>query len=202
MRHALQPLFGDLTDEVLREYRRIERVVEAEQPFRRYRGVLAEALGRAAVVVGVRVPNGESHVLSETLPEWPLFADTDLVLQRLRDFGLRIAVLSNVDDDLIAGTLRQLTVDFDEIVTAEQVRSYKPADAHLVEFQRRSGVGRRGWIHAGASWFHDVEPARRLGIEVVYVNRQRTDVPDSSAWIVENLRELPDAVLDIFEGRN
>ena len=90
--------------------------------------------------------------------------------------GLRYAlgILSNVDDDLLAGTLRRLTVDFELIVTAEQVRSYKPAHGHFDEARRQ--IGDRRWLHAAQSWFHDVEPACKLAIPSAWVNRKNESV--------------------------
>ena len=80
-------------------------------------------------------------------------------------------MLSNVDDDLLAGTLRHFEMEFDLLVTAEQVRSYKPAHGHFLK--ARELVRGLQWLHAAQSYFHDIEPACELGIPVVWVNRNR-----------------------------
>jgi FMN phosphatase YigB (HAD superfamily) len=83
----------------------------------------------------------------------------------------RLGILSNVDDDLIAATLRHFPgVHFDLIVTAQQVNAYKPAYAHFEVARRRLGVAR--WLHAAQSYFHDVVPATALHVPVVWVNRK------------------------------
>jgi 2-haloacid dehalogenase/putative hydrolase of the HAD superfamily len=97
-----------------------------------------------------------------------------------------------VDDDLLAGTRRHLEVTFDVVVTAQQVRSYKPGHAHFREARRRIGDAR--WLHAAQSFFHDVVPARELGIPVAWINRKaehsQADVaPDLE---LRTLAELPE----------
>jgi 2-haloacid dehalogenase/putative hydrolase of the HAD superfamily len=93
-----------------------------------------------------------------------------------------------VDDDLLAGTLRHLPVRFDLLVTAQQVRAYKPQPAHF-EAARR-WVGGRPWLHVAQSAFHDVAPARRLGIPVVWVNRKGEPLPAGTAPPEREVRTL------------
>jgi len=83
--------------------------------------------------------------------------------------GYRLGILSNIDNDLFDATRRQFTVDFDLVVTAEQVGSYKPAAGHFEA--ARSKLGTTPWLHAAQSYFHDVVPARTHGIPVVWINR-------------------------------
>jgi FMN phosphatase YigB (HAD superfamily) len=109
------------------------------------------------------------------LPGWRPFPDTCPALEALHGAGYRLGILSNVDDDLLAGTLKHFPVPFDLLVTAQQVGSYKPAHGHFLEARRRL-AGRR-WLHAAQSFFHDVEPAGALGIPVVWVNRKSERSP-------------------------
>lgn len=92
--------------------------------------------------------------------------------------GCRLGILSNVDDDLLDGTRRQLEVPFDPVVTAAQVRSYKPAPGHFLEARRRLPSGAR-WLHAAQSYFHDVAPCRGLGIPVAWINRKSQAAGDA-----------------------
>ncbi|HEV2719662.1 MAG TPA: HAD-IA family hydrolase [Thermoanaerobaculia bacterium] len=98
------------------------------------------------------------------------FPDTNAALERLRGAGYRLGILSNVDDDLLAATRRHFSVGFDLIVTAQQVRSYKPGHAHFLEARKRIGEAR--WLHAAESNFHDIVPANALGIENAWINRR------------------------------
>ena len=154
----------------LQLYMEIEPVVEAEA-YRSYRDVLTETARRVAARLEWTISGPEAAFLPDSLPEWPVFEDTRAGLLQLVEAGHRLGILSNVDDDLLAATLRRLDVPFDPdlIVSAQAVGSYKPSHGHFLEARRRIGGGR--WLHAAQSWFHDVVPALELGIPVAWVNR-------------------------------
>jgi len=156
-------------DVVLRVYHELEPRIQAER-YRRYRDVLALAARAVAERLGWRLAPGREAFLPESLATWPPFPDTNDALRRLRDAGHRLIILSNVDDDLIAGTRRHLAVDFDAVITAEQVGSYKPAPGHFTTARKRIGDAR--WLHVAQSYFHDVQPARALGIPSAWINRK------------------------------
>jgi len=84
--------------------------------------------------------------------------------------GYELGILSNVDDDLLAGTRRHFTVDFSLLVTAQQVRSYKPAAGHFTTARVR--IGDQRWLHAAQSYFHDITPAVAHRIPVAWINRK------------------------------
>ena len=152
---------------LLHLYHEIEPALQVG-PFRSYREVLTLVAGRIAERLGW--PAGDDGFLPESLPSWPPFEDTNPALAALRSRGYRLAILSNVDRDLLDGTMRHFPVSFDFVITAADVRAYKPAEEHFRAGRERAGPDR--WVHAAQSWFHDVVPARRLGIPVVWVNRK------------------------------
>jgi len=154
--------------EVLAAYAKIEPAVEAEA-FRSYRDVLAETALRVAKHFSWPLTPERARGLADSLPSWQPFPDTNPALERLVSAGHRLGILSNVDDDLLAGTRRHFTVPFEILVTAQQVRSYKPAPGHFETARRR--IGEIRWLHAARSHFHDVVPCRALGIPVAWVNR-------------------------------
>ena len=98
------------------------------------------------------------------------FADTNAALERLRGAGIRLGILSNIDNDLLALTRRHFTVDFDLIVTAQQTGSYKPAPIHFLA--AREQIGDHRWLHAAQSNFHDIVPTNTLGIPNAWINRK------------------------------
>jgi 2-haloalkanoic acid dehalogenase type II len=155
--------------EALAAYAETEPAVEAET-FRAYRDVLTETVRRVAKRFGWTPAPERARGLAKSLPGWKPFPDTNPALERLVSAGYRLGILSNVDDDLLAGTLRHFPVRFDLLVTAQQVRSYKPAPGHFETARRRIGESR--WLHAAQSRFHDVVPCRALGIPVAWVNRK------------------------------
>lgn len=161
---------------VLDVYHAIEPVVEAES-YRRYREVLAVAARQVVEYLGWTVPPEGTGFLAESLPSWPAFSDTNPALARLAGAGVKLGILSNVDDDLLAGTRRHFGVPFELIVTAQQVGSYKPAHGHFTTARARLPAGAR-WLHAAQSYFHDVVPARALGIPVAWINRKKQTSPD------------------------
>ena len=176
---------------VVAAYHEVEPEVEATG-YRPYRDVLSETAMRVAQRLGWSLSPDRATFLAESLPEWRPFPDANPALVELAGAGLRLGILSNVDDDLLDETRRHFAVAFDLIVTAEQVRSYKPAPGHFLEPRRRIGGAR--WLHAAQSHFHDMIPAHALGIPVAWVNRKgepRSDdaPPDAE---VSNLTELAD----------
>jgi 2-haloalkanoic acid dehalogenase type II len=154
---------------VLGAYHELEPEIESSE-YRTYREVLATTAVRVAQRLGWSLTVERAQFLAESLPRWEPFPDTNPSLQGLVARGHRLGILSNVDDDLLAQTRRHLSVPFDVLVTAQQVRSYKPAHGHFEEARRRIGGAR--WLHAAQSFFHDVVPARALGIPVAWINRK------------------------------
>lgn len=179
--------------ETLRTYAAIEPVVQSEI-YRPYRDVLATAALRVAHTLEWPLSPARAAFLADSLPSWRPFPDTNAALERLREAGYRLGILSNTDDDLIAATRRHLTVDFELVITAQQVRAYKPAPAHFLAARER--IGQRSWLHAAQSDFHDIIPANVLGIPNAWINRLGEQplpggVPDSE---YANLTELADAL--------
>jgi 2-haloalkanoic acid dehalogenase type II len=154
---------------VLRAYHEVEPRVQAER-YRRYRDVLALTARGVADRLGWTLPPGRESFLAESLSSWPPFPDTNDALRRLKGAGHRLIILSNVDDDLLAGTRHHLAVEFDAVITAERVGSYKPAAGHFAAARTQIGDGR--WLHVAQSYFHDVQPARALGVATAWINRK------------------------------
>ena len=161
-------------DRLLGLYAAAESALEAG-PYRPYREVLREATQRMAAELAFEPTAGELELLADSLPGWPPFPDTIEALRTLKA-RFRLAIASNIDDDLFAATERRLGVKFDLVTTAQQVRSYKPAPAHLLRTLEKLGIGREAkpaeLVHVAQSLFHDIGPAKALGITTVWVNRR------------------------------
>ena len=157
-------------DELLELFASIESPIQ-EGPFRRYREVLDLATVELASRLGFSPTPQEITAISRSLPNWKPFPDTVDALRSLaRRF--RLGIISNVDDDLFAGSARQLGVEFDWVVTAEQVRSYKPSLNNFHRALERIGLPWDQVLHVAQSLFHDTAPARSLGLSTVWVNRR------------------------------
>jgi 2-haloacid dehalogenase len=108
--------------------------------------------------------------LPESLPNWKPWPDTVAALRQLKT-RFRLAILSNVDDDLFAATRPQLEVDFDEVITAQQAQAYKPSLKLFELALSRIHAPAHRVLHVGQSIYHDVVPAQALGLATVWVNR-------------------------------
>jgi 2-haloacid dehalogenase len=167
IRRELARLWGeDQADELLHRYHELEPQVEAETPGMTYRNVMRVVLARLG-----DVPAGEEDALGRALPSWEPFPEVPPALAEARERGWRLAVLSNTDRDFIEASQARLGVPFDETVVASEIGSYKPARRHWDEFFARTGASREGHVHVAASRFHDIVPARVLGLRTVWINR-------------------------------
>ena len=195
---VLEPFAGDDTARLLRAYHKAELELEAGSGWMRYHDVLATGLGRAAERERITLPDEAEKAFVNAWPDIPLYEDTGPALGALRDQGWRLAILTNCDDDLFAATQEKLPVPFDMVVTAEQVRSYKPDLAHFRKFAELSGATPANWIHVANSWVLDIMPAARMGLRSVWVDRDITGHPAKLAERrITAMRRLPEAVTDV-----
>jgi 2-haloacid dehalogenase len=186
IRGVLERLFGaDRGPELLARYHRLEPEVQSEA-YRSYAEVLTISLERLATENDLTIPEGDVGVLARSLPDWPAFREVPQALEELRQRGWNLAILSNTDRALIRESEKRIGVPFDLIVTAEDVKSYKPGHAHWERFFEQTTADREHHVHVAASLFHDVAPARELGLKIVWINRLG-EVADP-----EPDRELPD----------
>jgi 2-haloacid dehalogenase len=135
-----------------------------------YREVLQSVVRQFGEQLGFAPTDQEVSSLPESLKEWKPWPDTVTALRELHS-RFRLAIVSNIDDDLFAATRPQLGVEFDQIVTAQQAGAYKPS-LKIFEFAlRRVAVPAHRILHVGQSVYHDVIPAQSLGLATVWVNR-------------------------------
>lgn len=78
--------------------------------------------------------------------------------------------MSNIDRALFDGTAKHFEVDFDFVITAEDVKSYKPAHGHFDRLVAEHGPI-DSMVHVAQSLMHDGVPANELGIVYVWINR-------------------------------
>jgi 2-haloacid dehalogenase len=165
IRAELARVFGEeRADEQLRRYHELEPELEADGR-RSYRQVMTEAMRMLGA------PAGEESGLADSLPGWQPFPEAHSALEAARSRGWRLAILSNTDPDFIAASKQLLAVSFDETVVASEIGSYKPGLGHWREFTARTGADPTRHVHVAASLFHDIAPARGLGIPTIWINR-------------------------------
>jgi 2-haloacid dehalogenase/putative hydrolase of the HAD superfamily len=153
----------------------------------------AEVLRRAAVTVAEEIDwtlePSRAQFLPDSVGSWPPFREANAALDRLKE-RYEIGIVSNIDDKLLGISRRHLRTDLDLVVTAQQVRSYKPDETHFRETARRLG-GKQGWVHIGSGYDADIAPCIKRKVPVIWVNRhgeklEGRKAPDAT---VKNFRE-------------
>jgi 2-haloacid dehalogenase len=154
---------------LLKLYGDFEQLSEQGE-FHSYREVLQSVVRRFGAELGFTPTPDEIPSLPESLATWRPWPDTVTALRQLKS-RFRLAILSNVDDDLFAATRPQLEVDFDAVITAQQARAYKPSLKIFELALNRINAPAHRVLHVGQSVYHDVVPAQALGLATVWVNR-------------------------------
>jgi 2-haloacid dehalogenase len=191
-------------DELLECYALAESKIQRGE-YRCYREILRAVLLEVTAYLGVPLGRSEEELLADSVGDWKPFPDTVGALKTLGNH-YRLAVISNIDDDLFARSALRLEAQFDWVVTAEQVRSYKPSQNNFLRALERMNVPRNHVLHVAQSRYHDIEPASKLGLDCVWVNRRRgktgfgaTRQSDAVPSLeVANLRELAGLVMRAF----
>ncbi|MFI5341783.1 MAG: haloacid dehalogenase type II [Candidatus Methylomirabilales bacterium] len=173
---SLRPIFAAhridlIPDSVLESYGELESAAELGE-YREYKAVLRSVLEGLGARLGFVPTAAEMQQFSMSVKEWPAFPDSPSALQALHR-KYRLAILSNIDDDLFAFSAERLQVKFDWIITAQQAKSYKPSLNNFRLAFERIGVPQKRILHVAQSLFHDIAPANVLGLSTVWVNRRR-----------------------------
>lgn len=186
-------------EELLELYGEFE-AAEEKRSYRPYREILKGVVVAFGDRLNFRPSLEQINSLPESLPSWQPFPDTIPALTRLRR-KYRLAIISNTDDDLFAQTAQTLQVPFDWVVTAQQVKSYKPAHNNFQMAAQKIALPKEKILHVAESLFHDIAPTRELGWANVWVNRRSGKkgrgatkrakvVPDLEVPDLETLAEL------------
>ncbi len=194
---TLQPILADHgvtvdADRLLALHAELESAAE-RGPYTPYRQLLMTVLRGFGERLGFVPSPAEQTRFADAAGDWPPFADTRAAL-RVLGRRFRLAIISNIDDDLFARTNQQLDITFDWIVTAQQVKSYKPSLKNFRQALARIGLPTEHVLHVAQSLFHDHVPAKQLGLETVWVNR-RHGKAGSGATPIADARpdlEVPD----------
>jgi 2-haloacid dehalogenase/putative hydrolase of the HAD superfamily len=174
----------------------IPRFIEVQREIQRgsyelYAEVLRRTAVRVAAELSWDLEPSRSNFLPDSVPAWPAFRETNAQLERFAK-KYELGILSNIDDKLLGATRRHFRSDFDLVVTAQQVRSYKPDPAHFKECQRRIG-GKTGWVHIASGYETDVDPCLKLKIPVIWVNRHGEQLESGQKKPTEEVKTLRDA---------
>jgi len=194
-------------EQLLTAYAGHEARTEWDRPTTLYPEVLAQSFRDTGAELGHEVSDEWAERLGRSVPDWPAFPDSADALARLSE-RYALIILSNVDRTSFAGSNARLGVEFDAIITAEDVGAYKPRLNHferLDEVLAARGVPRDRLLHVAQSLFHDHGPAKQVGLSSAWINRRQADAgwgatpePDaeySYQWEFPSMAAFADAAL-------
>ena len=192
---------------IIAAHGRHETHVEDDMPGALYPIVLGETLRRVGAELGAEVTDADAHAFGQSVKDWPAFPDSAAALKRLAT-RFKLIILSNIDRASVAASKPRLGVEFDAIITAEDVGSYKPQRGHfdrLFEELQRLGVARDRLVHVAESLFHDHQPAAELALPSVWIHRRHgkggtgaTATPSgevSPTWRFTSMAEFAEAAV-------
>ncbi|HEY9673129.1 MAG TPA: haloacid dehalogenase type II [Waterburya sp.] len=157
--------------QILELYAQQESLQEAGS-YLRYRDILKEVVNYFGEELNFSPTKVEVNSLAESIKDWEPFPDTVSALQTLKKH-YKLTIISNIDDDLFAHTAQKLGVEFDWVITAEQVKSYKPSLQNFEVALGRMKIAPETLLHVAQSIYHDIVPAKTLGLSAVWVNRRK-----------------------------
>jgi 2-haloacid dehalogenase len=161
---------------------------------------MAEVLAAMAAERDVELPEAERSALGDSLAQWPAFPDAREGLEEARRRGWRLAALSNSDRDLLEASQRVMGVEFDALILAGDIGSYKPAHRHWEAFLEQTGADRAGQVHVAQSQFHDIVPATALGLPTIWINRLGEEPVQVPTIELPDVRLLADSLDALVEG--
>lgn len=180
--------------EFMAAYGDIEHRIEQTPPYRRFREIAALAFPEALARFDIRCQAEDIAAVVEAIPTFGPFPEVPGVLERLRKLA-RLAIISNIDDDLIAGNVERIGVPLDAVITAEQAKAYKPSRAIFEHAYRQLGVDPADTVHVCASPILDLTACRELGLRCVWINRipgQRAPAGFEPDAVLPDLSGVPD----------
>ncbi|MEM0073272.1 MAG: haloacid dehalogenase type II [Thermoplasmatales archaeon] len=175
-------------DEIFKRYVNIE--AKREGMYDSYRRILEMSFKDLAAIFGLKVTDFQARQFAESITEWPGFNDSAPALKELGKNGIKRIILSNVDRDILEKTITQANLEVDGFVTAEDVRSYKPNLAHWKYFFTNFNASPENTVHIAGSIYHDIEPATKLGLKAIWVNRYGESSGDYGYKTISDLKSI------------
>lgn len=181
----------DSPDEIIPLFHEISREVEGGS-YELYAEVLRRTAVEIAKRIGWPLEPSRAGFLPDSVQRWGAFKETNPQLNKFRK-KYSTGLISNIDDKLLGQTRRHIPGDFDLVVTAQQVRSYKPDPAHFKECARRLEDRKKKWVHIASGYEADVEPALKQKVPVIWVNRSGRELEPGQKKPTEEVKTLRDA---------
>ncbi len=190
---------GNVEDQAAALANKLREVAMTQQqrpPFRCYKSVLHTSLDQALADSGYTASIEDQETLLSILRRIEPHPEVPAALNRLRAC-YRLAIISNTDDDLIAGTVAAIGAPIDFVITAQQAQAYKPHHRLFLHAHSAMGVTKEETIHVGMGQFTDLKVCHELGIRSVWIDRAGEPLnPDWPAHaVLPDLSRLPELLL-------
>ena len=199
---ALAPLFDEFLidiseEEIFSLFMKFDAQFESLS-YIPYKEILKDIMKAFSKELGLNMMEEDMMVLSDRLPKWPIFPDTVESLERLKA-KYKLAIISNIDNDLFQKTKATLKVEFDYVISAEDVGSYKPSLNNFNEALKLFDIHKDNLLHCAQSLYHDISPCNQLGINNIWINRYNENYSDVTIekpdLEILSLKELADYLL-------
>lgn len=161
----------DSDEQILEMFAQSESSLESGE-YLSYREILKRVVQYFGEQLDFTPTEAELNYLAESIQDWKHFFDTVESLKALKK-RYKLTIISNIDDDLFAYSAKKLEVKFDWVITAQQVKSYKPSLQNFEVAIERMGISPKKLLHVAQSVYHDIVPAKSMGITAVWVNRRK-----------------------------
>lgn len=164
----------------LRVYDKYEHALEQRRPHHSFRSITAESLRAAMAEFGLTYASSDGEILTASIPKMPPFPEAVAALGMLKAQGFRLCIISNTDDDIIAGNVAQLNGHVDKVITAQHAKAYKPCRGIFDYAHRAIDAGIDDIVHVCASPHLDLAAARDMGFRCIWIDRGtgRKPLPD------------------------
>jgi len=152
----------------------LESKHQAATPDALYPEILAATLRDIGAQFGAEPTTAEQIAFGRSVQDWPAFPDSAEALTYLKRY-YKLVIVSNIDRESFRLSNAKLEVEFDHIITAQDVGTYKPAPGHFTRMladMAEMGVGKEQILHTAQSLFHDHVPAKQFGLTTMWINRQ------------------------------
>ncbi len=158
-------------DRLLADFEALRYDTTTNSPYRPYRDVLRDTLAQTMRKYGIPYRDEDGAALLAAVPTWGPYPDVPPALERLRAAGIKLAIITTSDDELMARNVANIGVPIDCVVTAEQAGAYKPSPVIFTYALRELGADPADILHVAQGFEYDIVPAHRLGWDRVWINR-------------------------------
>lgn len=190
-------------DTLIEVYDKYEHELEQTPPHRAFRDVAGTGLELAMKELGLSYEPGDIEILTSGIAGMPPFPEVPDALGALKAMGFRLCIISNTDDDIIAGNVAQLGGHIDRVISAQQAGAYKPSRKTFAFAHDAIGVGQDDIVHVCASPHLDLAAARDMGFRCIWIDRGtgRRPLPDYTPdAVLPTLDRVPPLLRDIGWG--